>query len=72
MFLFLVNRLIQYTGFGNAASLLYDLGIQNSSNKDQYSSDSDEFDIENDRTIWVNILILIIYLFSIFSLDLIQ
>jgi hypothetical protein len=51
VFLFLVNRLIQYTGFGNAASLLYDLGIQNSSNKDQYSSDSDEFDIENDRTI---------------------
>jgi len=43
--------LIKYTGFGNAASLLYDLDIQNSSNKDQYSSDSDEFDIENDRTI---------------------
>jgi hypothetical protein len=30
--------------------MLYDLGIlnlQDSSNKDQYSSDSDEFDIEN-------------------------
>jgi len=47
---FLVNRLIKYTSFGNAADMLYDLGIlnlQDSSNKDQYSSDSDEFDIEN-------------------------
>lgn len=50
----LVNRLIKYTNFENANELLYDLGILNSqenSNKDQYSSDSDEFDTENDKII---------------------
>ena len=45
----LVDRLIKYTGYGNAAGLLYDLGLlgsQNNSNKDRYSSDSDESDTE--------------------------
>jgi len=53
-FFFKVNRLIKYTGFENAGELLYDLGIlnlQDDSNKDQYSSDSDEFDTENYTTI---------------------
>lgn len=50
----LVNRLIKYTHLENAAEFLYDLGIlnlQDNSNKDEYSSDSDEFDTENYRTI---------------------
>jgi len=48
----IANRLIKYTGFSNANQLLYDLGLvdlQDNSNKDQYSSDSDAFDTENDR-----------------------
>ena len=45
----LVNRLIKYTGMGNAAGLLYDFGLlnnQHSGNAEQYSSDSDESDTE--------------------------
>jgi hypothetical protein len=45
----LVDRLIKYTGFGNAAGLLFDLGVlnsQNNPNKVQYSSDSAESDTE--------------------------
>jgi hypothetical protein len=44
-----VDRLIKYTGYGNAAGLLYDFGLlgpQHSANKEQYSSDSDESDTE--------------------------
>lgn len=47
-----VNRLNRYPGLSNANELLYDVGIlnlQETSNKEQYSSDSDEFDTENDR-----------------------
>jgi hypothetical protein len=52
--IFIANRLIKYTGFSNANQLLYDLGLvdlQDNSNKDQYSSDSDAFDTENDRIV---------------------
>ncbi|CAF0773314.1 unnamed protein product [Rotaria sp. Silwood1] len=44
-----VDRLIKYTGYGNAAGLLYDFGLlgpQHNTNKEQYSSDSDESDTE--------------------------
>jgi hypothetical protein len=50
----LVDRLIKYTGYGNAAGLLYDLGIvnlQHNTNKEQYSSDSDESDTETYKKI---------------------
>ncbi|CAF2758516.1 unnamed protein product [Rotaria sp. Silwood2] len=49
-----VNCLIKYTGCENAVMLLRDFGILNlkdKSNKDQYSSDSDESDSENYQTI---------------------
>ncbi|CAF1137638.1 unnamed protein product [Adineta ricciae] len=49
-----VDRLIKYTGYGNAAGLLYDFGLlgpQHNTNKDQYSSDSDESDTENYKKI---------------------
>jgi len=48
----LVDRLIKYTGYGNAAGLLYDFGLlgpQHNANKEQYSSDSDESDTESYR-----------------------
>ncbi|CAF1262484.1 unnamed protein product [Rotaria sp. Silwood1] len=49
-----VNCLIKYTGYANAGILLHDLDILNrkdKSNKDEYSSDSDESDSENYQTI---------------------
>jgi len=49
-----VDRLIKYTGYGNAAGLLYDFGLlgpQHNTNKEQYSSDSDESDTESYRKI---------------------
>ncbi|CAF0737113.1 unnamed protein product [Rotaria sordida] len=49
-----VDRLIKYTGYGNAAGLLYDFGLlgpQHNANKEQYSSDSDESDTENYKKI---------------------
>jgi hypothetical protein len=52
--LFLVDRLIKYTGYGNAAGLLYDFGLlgpQHNTNKEQYSSDSDESDTESYKKI---------------------
>lgn len=50
----LVDRLIKYTGYGNAAGLLYDFGLlgpQHNANKEQYSSDSDESDTETYKKI---------------------
>jgi len=55
--LFLVDRLIKYTGYGNAAGLLYDFGLlgpQHNTNKEQYSSDSDESDTESYKKICDN------------------
>ncbi|CAF2103459.1 unnamed protein product [Rotaria magnacalcarata] len=49
-----VDRLIKYTGYGNAAGLLYDFGLlgpQYNANKEQYSSDSDESDTESYKKI---------------------
>ncbi|CAF0782941.1 unnamed protein product [Adineta steineri] len=49
-----VDRLIKYTGYGNAAGLLYDFGLlgpQHNINKEQYSSDSDESDTESYKKI---------------------
>lgn len=49
-----VDRLIKYTGYGNAAGLLYDFGLlgpQHNANKEQYSSDSDESDTESYKKI---------------------
>lgn len=45
----LVNRFIKYTGYGNAAGLLYDYGLYHSGQNnhfEHYSSDSDESDTE--------------------------
>lgn len=45
----LVNRFVKYTGFGNAAGLIHDLGLHPSGQNnhlEQYSSDSDESDTE--------------------------
>ncbi len=50
----LVDRLIKYTGYGNAAGLLYDFGLlgpQHNANKEQYSSDSDESDTDTYKKI---------------------
>ncbi len=50
----IVDRLIKYTGYGNAAGLLYDFGLrgpQHSSAKEQYSSESDESDTESYKKI---------------------
>jgi hypothetical protein len=50
----LVDRLIKYTGYGNAAGLLYEYGIlgpSHNANKEQYSSDSDESETESYRKI---------------------
>jgi len=49
-----VDRLIKYTGYGNSAGLLYDFGLlgpQHNTNKEQYSSDSDESDTESYKKI---------------------
>ncbi|CAF0924885.1 unnamed protein product [Didymodactylos carnosus] len=44
-----VDRLIKYTGIGNAAGLLYDFGLlgpPHNTNKDQYSSESEDSDTD--------------------------
>jgi len=44
-----LNRFVKYTGFGNAAGLIHDLGLHPSGQNnhlEQYSSDSDESDTE--------------------------